>query len=112
MSTEEQQSMEHLQLTEQALQNLVMQKQVFQLDGLETSNALEEIKKKKDDEVYKIIGSVMFKANKEDLVKELEKKSEMLNLRMKAIEKQEEQLKNQLLKVREQILKKAKVEKK
>ena len=53
-----------------------------------------------------------YNACKRETIEELEKKSEMLNLRMKAIERQEEQLKEHLLKVRSQILEKAQVEKK
>ncbi|MEM4214953.1 MAG: prefoldin subunit [Candidatus Pacearchaeota archaeon] len=97
-----------LQITEQSLQNLLLQKQIFQLEFIETNNALEEIKKTKVEDVYKIVGSLMFKSNKADLEKELERKKDILDLRLRAIEKQEEELKEKLLKNREILLKEMK----
>ena len=94
-----------LQLAEQNLQNLLLQKQVFQIESIEVNNALEELKKSKDGDVFKIVGSLMFKSNKNNLTKELEKKRDIINLRIKAIEKQEEDFKNKLLKTREEVLK-------
>lgn len=98
---------QELQLLEQNMQNLLLQKQAFQLEKNETENALEEIKKTKD-EVYKIIGQVMLKTNKAALEKDLKHKKDILDLRIKSIEKQEEALKEQLLKNREEVMKKIK----
>jgi len=99
-------SMIQLQLIEQALQGLMMQKQAFQFEYIETNNALEELKKTKaDGEVYKIVGSLMFKSNKIELEKELERKRDVINLRLKTIEKQEEELKSKLLSHRDELLK-------
>jgi len=105
-------SIEELQITEQALQNFAMQKQIFQLELLETNSALEELNNLKTDEVYKVVGSIMIKTNKDNQIKELKKKSDILELRLKSIEKQEEELKNKVLKARSEYLKKTKVEKK
>ncbi len=97
---------EELSLIDQSLQNLLMQKQVFQMELIETTNALEELKKlKSDEDVFKIVGSLMVKANKEETEKELTKKRDLINLRITAIEKQEEDLKKKLLSVREEVLK-------
>ena len=93
-----------MQMTEQVLKNISMQKQVFQAEVIETNNALDELKKNKDD-VFKIIGSIMFKSNKESLQKELEKKIDILDLRLKSIEKQEKELKERVLKQRDELLK-------
>ncbi|UZE93621.1 MAG: prefoldin subunit beta [Candidatus Pacearchaeota archaeon] len=94
-----------LQIAEQSLQNLLLQKQVFQLELNETNNAFEELKKSNDGDVFKIVGTLMFKSNKTQLTKDLEKKRDILNLRIKAIEKQEEGIKDKLMKVREEIIK-------
>jgi len=96
-----------IQLTEQALQNLLLQKQSFQLELLETENALSEVKSTKGD-VFKIVGPVLVKAKKEDLIPELEKKKEILEIRIKSIEKQEQEMKEKLTKEREEALKKLK----
>lgn len=104
-------SIDELQLTEHTLQNLSLQKQVFNLELLETRNALEELDKTENNEVYKLVGSVLVRANKEELKKELKRKVELLELRIKAIEKQEQELKEKLLKDRDTLLK-SKIEKK
>jgi prefoldin beta subunit len=99
-----------LQMSEQALQNILMQKQAFQMEIVETESALEELKKTKDGEVFKIIGSIMRKTEKQNLDKDLTRKKDILNLRMKSIEKQEEEFKNKLLKQRDLILKSLKLQ--
>lgn len=101
---EQEATIAQLQLSEQALQNLLLQKQLFQFEFIETNSALEELKKTKQEDVYKIVGSLMIKSNKTELEKELEGKKEILNLRLKAIEKQESELKNKLLKQRDILL--------
>ena len=104
----EESNIAQLQLSEQALQNLLLQKQVFQFEFIETNNALEELKKTKQDEVFKIVGSLMIKSNKVELEKELERKRDIVNLRLKAIEKQEQELKERLLKHRDALLRQMK----
>jgi prefoldin beta subunit len=95
---------EELQSTEQNIQNLLLQKQVFQLELVETQTALEELKKSEGD-AFKIVGSLMIKAEKETLEKDLNKKKDLLDLRIKSIEKQEKELKEDLSKKRSEILK-------
>lgn len=99
-------SVEELQLIEQSLQNLMMQKQMFQMELVETTNALEELKKlKAKEEVFKIVGTIMIKSEKEDIEKELSRKKDLINMRITAIEKQEDGLKNKLIEKREEVLK-------
>jgi prefoldin beta subunit len=102
-----QKSFEELQMIEQAAQNLLLQKQIFQVELNETHNALESLKDVKGD-VFKIVGNLMFKADKETLKKELEHKSKLLDLRLQAIEKQEEDLSKKGLKLKSEIMKKEK----
>ena len=80
---------QELQVIEQNLQSIYAQKQAVQLELNETLNALDELKKSSD-EVYRIISGIMIKSNKGNLVKELEEKSKLLDLRIKTLEKQEE----------------------
>ena len=56
MDQETQQKIQELQGMEQNLNNLVMQKQAFQMELTETENALSEISKSKDD-VFKLVGN-------------------------------------------------------
>ena len=93
---------QELQILEQNLQNLMLQRQAFQVEENENENALNELKKTKED-AYRIIGQIMIKADKEELEKDLKHKKEIIALRIKSIEKQEGILKGQISKIREDI---------
>jgi len=93
-----------LQMIEQNIQNVLMQKQTFQSQLIEVENALEEIEKSKG-KVYKIIGPIMVSSNAEDLKNELNTKKEITELRIKSIEKQEDQLKEKASKLQSEVLK-------
>ena len=92
-----------LQMLEQNIQNFLVQKQTFQTQLIEVDNALEELDKSKD-KSYKIIGAIMVAADKEDLKKELNSKKEILYLRIKSIEKQENQLKEKASSLQSEVL--------
>lgn len=107
INQETQEKIQQLQSFEQNLQNLLLQKQAFQFELSETENALEEVKKTKDD-VYKMAGQIMLKASKQDIEKELSQKKDILALRIKSIEKQENRLKEEVEKIRQEVIKKIK----
>lgn len=96
-----------LQMLEQNIQGFLVQKQTFQTQLIEVDNALEELDKSKG-KTYKIIGNVMISAEKEDLKKDLDNKKEVLNLRIKNIEKQENQLKEKASNLQSEVLKQIK----
>lgn len=79
-----------LQMVEQSLQRFLTQKQQFQTQIAEVENALKELKGAK--ESHRIIGNIMVKVDKKVLVEELNSKKEMLDLRLKSIEKQEKSM--------------------
>jgi prefoldin beta subunit len=79
---------QELQILEQNLQNLMMQKQSVQIELGEVENALMDLKKS-DDEVYKVVGGIMIRSTKPVLSAELEEKKRILSLRILSIEKQE-----------------------
>ncbi len=99
---ETQDKIQELQVSEQTMQNILLQKQAFQIELNETSAALDELEKTKDD-VYKIAGQLMLKSNKEDMKKELFEKKKILDLRLKAIEKQETLLREKSDSLRQSI---------
>lgn len=103
---ETEQKIGQLQLIEQSLQNFLLQKQTFQTQLMEIESALSELKEKK--EAYKIVGNIMVKSNAADLKKDLEKKKEMTELRIKTLEKQEENIKEKATKLQSEILKEMK----
>ena len=64
------QKIQEMQLLEQNLQNILMQKQAFQMEQAETDSAVKEIESA-GDEVFKIIGQLMIKSDKEKIKEEL-----------------------------------------
>jgi prefoldin beta subunit len=93
-----------MQILEQKLQNSILQKQAFQMELAETSSALREVEKS-GDEVFKIIGQLMIKTEKEKIQEELLSKQKILELRIKTFEKQENSLAGQLDRLRDEITK-------
>lgn len=98
------QKIQEMQFLEQNLQNLMMQKQAFQMELSETTAALKEVNNSKD-EVFKIIGQLMVQTDKKKMVDELESKKKILDLRIKSIEKQENSLTKQADELREEVMK-------
>lgn len=82
----------------------MMQKQQLEVEMVETDRAVEELKKAgPDDAVYKNAGSVMVKAKRDDVLKELEEKKELTATRVKVLEKQETRVKDNLKEVETKI---------
>ncbi|HIG51854.1 TPA: prefoldin subunit beta [Candidatus Pacearchaeota archaeon] len=102
-----QQKIQEAQMLEQSMNSLLMQRQAFNLELNETLNALEEVKKT-DDEIYKLSGSIMLKADKEKVKKELEDKKKILELRLESIEKQEKLLEKKVIEFKEESSKEKK----
>src|SRR3989338_9925324 len=92
-----------LQLLEQTFQNLIFQKQTFQIDLNEIKTALDEVEKTKAD-VFRVLGQIMVKADKPTLKKELKEKFDTLNLRMKSIDRQELQMREEIERLRAGIM--------
>lgn len=89
---------------QQNLQAILMQKQQIEIELVEVDKALEELGKAgADDTVYKTAGPVLIKANKDDVVKELEEKKELANTRVMVLSKQETRLKENLKEVQGKI---------
>ena len=105
--TEQDRKIREIQMLEQNFQNLLMQKQAFQMELSENKAALEEIEHS-GDEVYKIIGQLMIKSDKTKVKKELESKEKILGLRMKNIEEQEKAYTEKLQKLQKEALKEMK----
>ena len=89
---------------QQNLQAIMMQKQQLEVEIAETDRALQELKKASpDDAIYKNAGSVLIKAKKEDVLKELEEKKEISNTRVMVLGKQEKRVKENLKEVENKI---------
>lgn len=104
---ETQERIQELQSYEQVMHNLLMQKQAFQMELSETENALSEVATAKDD-IFKLVGQIMIKADKKRTEEELKKKQELMALRLKSIEKQENELGKKVEEIKKEVMKKIK----
>ena len=100
----DQDKIQEMQILDQNVQNLFLQKQSFQIEISETQSALKEIENS-GDEIFKMIGQLMIKSDKAKIKEELLNKEKFLDLRIKSIEKQESYLTEKLEKLREEIIK-------
>ena len=89
---------------QQNLQAVVSQKQLLEAEKAEADRAAAELKKAAPEAtVYKNAGSVLIKANRDELLKELEEKSDLTNTRIMVLTKQEERIKNNLQEVQAKV---------
>jgi len=79
MNEEASKKLQELQILERNLQSFMAQKQAFQLELTETTNALEEISKTESD-IFKLVGQIMLKADKKKTIEDLEEKKKLLEL--------------------------------
>jgi prefoldin beta subunit len=86
-----QELMQEVQLLEQQLQHIGMQKQSVALEQAEVQNALKEVRATSGD-VYKIVAGIMVKTDKKATITELETKEKQLATRLAGCEKQEQAL--------------------
>ncbi len=104
MNKETKEKVEQLQAIEQNLQNTLLQKQYTQSQFLEIDSALEALKINSKN-VYKIVGAVMIESTKENLIKDLKSKKELIEVKIKSIEKQEKKLKEDLKSIQQEVIK-------
>ena len=93
----------HLQQQEQQLQQTLLQRQTMQAQLLETENALDTLGKTKE-KPFKMIGPLLIAFDRKELIEELTSKKEMLAIRLKNIEQQEEQLRKSFQELQEKLL--------
>lgn len=91
-----------LQALHQNLQALLVQKQHFQLQLNEIEAALREVKN--TSQAYKIVGNIMVLTNSAELEKDLNEKSESIELRLKNIDIQEERLRKKAEELQKQLI--------
>jgi len=103
----DQNKIQEIQMLEQNIQNLLLQKQAFDMELSESKAALKEIENAKDD-VFKLIGQLMIKSDKNKVKEELLNKEKILNLRLSTIGKQEISLTEKLTSLREEMMKQSK----
>lgn len=95
---------QELQIFEQNMQNLLLQKQAFEIELRETQAAMKELDRS-GDEVFKIIGQLMIKTDKKAMKDELEGKKKMIELRIKSFEAQENVFSKKISEMQKGLLK-------
>lgn len=105
MDKETESKIQQLQMFEQNMQHILMQKQTVQSQQIEVENALSELETSKG-ETFKIIGPIMVQADKEKLKSDLNSKKEVIELKIKNFEKQETQLKEKSSKLQAEVMEK------
>lgn len=93
-----------LQEQQEQYKALLLRKHQFEMELKEVERALQECSSLPDDAIiYKSVGALLFKTEKNKIVSELNEKKEELDLRIKTIEKQEQRLRQQLEELRKFI---------
>jgi prefoldin beta subunit len=106
LDEETQNSLQEIQILEHNFQQVLQQKQLFNMESSETDFALKEIEKAEGD-LFKIVGGqVVIKTTKEFLVADLTKKRELIELRLKTINQQEKELAERIEELRSTIMSK------
>ena len=100
---ENNQKIQEIQMIEQNMQNVMMQKQSFQFELSETQAALSELESA-GEEVFKIVGQLMVKSDKNKIKEELSNKEKLIELRVVSLEKQANSLGENLEKLRSEVL--------
>lgn len=82
---------------QQNLQAILVQKQQIDVESSETDRAIVELNKTPDsDAVYKTAGSILVKAKKEDLLKDLQERKELASTRATVLGKQEQRVRESI----------------
>ena len=96
ITPEAQQVLLDLQACQQQMQTVLIQKESLNIQNMEIEKALEELKKVKNEEVFKAVGPILIKSEKAKLQKELEERKETIDLRLKSLQKQENRMKERM----------------
>jgi len=112
ISKENQEEIIKFQQIQQQLQILMMQKQQLQLQNAEVDGAIKEIENTKEKEVFEIVGNVMIKKPKKEIMDSLKEKKELIDLRTSTIDKQLDKLNEKAIEIQKKLSSHFKEEKK
>jgi len=99
-----QEQLSRLQQLQQTLQAVATQKQQLEIEASETDKALAELEKMTDDSsVYKSVGSLLLKSDRQTLLKELKERKELLGTRITVLGRQEDRTKERMKELQEKL---------
>lgn len=87
---------------EKQLEVLLLQKNQLKIQLTETKNAQDELKHAAG-EVYKSVGSLVLKTTKEKAEKDLKDKTELIEVKLVAIDKEEEKLRHAIKELQQSL---------
>lgn len=102
MKETKEQNLQEIHLLEQNMQAINTQKQQFSSQLVEIESAISELATSK--ESYKIVGNIMIKKDSKLMAEELTKKKEIVEIRIKSFEKQEEKLVEKMKKHQSEVM--------
>jgi len=88
--------MEEIEKIQQNLQLVILEIENLKLKNREIEIVLEELENSKEESVYKFVGNVLIKKSREEVIKELKDNKEIIDLRIKNLEKKKEELTKKL----------------
>jgi prefoldin beta subunit len=90
-------------LVEQQLRSVLIQKEALKLQIAEIENALNELERTKEENVYKLVGNVLIKKNKGEVKKELIGIKEDAEIKIASLENIEKDLIDKIKKIEEKL---------
>jgi prefoldin beta subunit len=88
---------------QQQLRNVLIQKEAFKIQVAEIESALEELKKNKEENVYKIVGNIMIRKRKDEIEKELNEIKDDSELKIRSLENIEKSLIEKIKTIEEKL---------
>ena len=99
-----QEQLQRLQQMQQTLQAVATQKQRLETELNEAERAIEELEKTSGEApVFKMVGSILVRSNKDNLLNDLKEKKEIINTRVTILGKQEERARNRVKEMQEKL---------
>lgn len=99
-----QEQLVRFQQLQQTLQSVAAQKQQLDAELNETDKAIAELEKSTDETpVYKSVGAILVKSNRQNLLTELKERKELLTTRVTVLGKQEERTRERLKEAQEKL---------
>jgi len=81
---------------QQQYQALIVEIETLKLKNKEIEEVLEELNKSNKNEAYKLVGNVLIKKSKEEILKELNDEKEIIEVRLKSLEKNKQKIEEKL----------------
>ena len=104
LTPQQQDQLQQLQQLQQQAQMVINQKSQLEHLAIETDTMLQELEKVPDGTMLsKVVGNIIIPASKEDLLVELKSHKDLIDVRLKTTERQEERIKSRFSQLQERF---------